>query len=99
MGIIVNDIVWWKISLESIVNAWIHGVFTFFLGLWLARIDDHRKLKQKLKNDILEIFIPVFNSGQTISAAEVENTIKRMRHTMPIGESTQTFSAKRQRRS
>ena len=81
MGLIVNDIVWWKISLESIVNAWIPGVFTFFLGLWLARIDDHRKLKQKLKNDLLEIFIPVFNSGQTISAAEVENTIKRMRHT------------------
>ena len=81
MSFIVNDIVWWKISLESIVNAWIPGVFTFFLGMWLSKLDDHRKLKQKLKNDILEIFIPIFNSGQSISITEAENAAKRMRDT------------------
>ena len=81
MSFIVNDIVWWKISLESVINAWIPGIFTFFLGLWFSKIDDHRKLKQKLKDDILEIFIPVFNSGQSISIAEAENAAKRMRHT------------------
>ena len=81
MSFIVNDIVWWKISLESVVNAWIPGVFTFFLGMWFSKLDDRRKLKQKLKDDILEIFIPIFNSGQSISITEGENAAKRMRDT------------------
>lgn len=81
MSFIVNDIVWWKISLESIVNAWIPGVFAFILGIWLSKIDDHRKLKQKLRNDILELFIPIFNSGQSISMAEAESAARRMRDT------------------
>lgn len=81
MSFIVNDIVWWKISLESVVNAWIPGVVTFFLGMWLSKLDDHRKLRQKLKNDLLEIFIPIFNSGQSISITEAENAATRMRDT------------------
>ena len=81
MSFIVNDVVWWKISLESVVNAWIPGVFTFLLGVWFSKINEHRKLKQKLKNDILEIFIPTFNSGQSISIAEAESAAKRIRDT------------------
>lgn len=81
MSFIVNDIVWWKISLESVVNSWIPGVFTFFLGMWLSKIDDRRKLKQKLKYDLLEVFIPIFNSGQSISITEAENAAKKMRDT------------------
>lgn len=79
MNLIVNDIVWFKISLESVVNAWIPGVFTFFLGMWLSKLDDHRKLRQKLKDDLLEIFIPIFNSGQSISITEANSAVKRMR--------------------
>jgi hypothetical protein len=81
MNVIVNDIVWWKISLESIVNAWIPGIFTFLLGMWLSRIDEHRKLKRTLKHDLLEIFIPIFNSGQSVSLAEAESAAKKMRDT------------------
>ncbi|MCA0174671.1 MAG: hypothetical protein LCH73_00015 [Proteobacteria bacterium] len=81
MDLIVNDIVWWKISLESVVNAWIPGIATFFLGMRLSKLDDHRKLKQKLKNDLLEIFIPTFNSGQSISITDAESAVKKMRDT------------------
>jgi hypothetical protein len=81
MSFIVNDIIWWKISLESVVNAWIPGIFTFFLGMWLAKIDDHRRLKQKLKDDLLAIFIPIFNSGQSISRTEAENAARNLRNT------------------
>ena len=63
------------------MNAWIPGVFTFFLGMWLSKLDDHRKLKQKLKDDILEIFIPIFNSGQSISITDAETAAMRMRDT------------------
>lgn len=81
MSFIVNDIVWWKISLESVVNAWIPGIVTFLLGMLLAKIDDRRKLKQKLKNDLLEIFIPTFNSGQSILVTDAESAVKKMRDT------------------
>jgi hypothetical protein len=81
MSLIVNDIVWWKISLESVVNSWIPGIATFFLGVWFSRIDERRKLKQKLKDDLLRIFIPIFNSGQTITMPEAENAARQMLHT------------------
>jgi|SRR5690606_7890172 len=81
MDFFVNDITWWKISLNGLMNGWIPGVLTFILGLWFSKISDHRKLRQKLKNDILEIFIPIFNSGQTISIPEIEETHKKMRAT------------------
>lgn len=64
------------------MNSWIPGVATFLLGLWLARIDEHRKLRRKLKDQLLEIFIPVFNSGQSISLAEAEDAAKRLRYTL-----------------
>ncbi|UZD54951.1 hypothetical protein [Caldimonas aquatica] len=81
MTLIVNDIVWWQISLESVVNSWIPGISTFLLGVWFARIDERRKLKQKLKDDLLQIFIPIFNSGQSITLSEAENAARRMLHT------------------
>ncbi len=81
MSLLVNDIVWWKLSLESIINSWIPGIATFCLGVWFARIDDRRKLKQKLKDDLLQIFIPIFNSGQTITMPEAEGAARRMLHT------------------
>ena len=67
---------------RSLVNSWIPGIATFLLGLWLSRIDEHRKLKRKLKDDLLEIFIPVFNSGQSISLPEAEDAAKKIRYTL-----------------
>lgn len=82
MSFIINDIVWWEISLEGVVNSWTPGIATFFLGLWLSKIDEHRKLKRKLKDELLEILIPVFNSGQSISFAEANNSAKRIFYTL-----------------
>ena len=82
MSFIANNIVWWQISLEALVNSWIPGIATFVLGLWLSKIDEHRKLKRKLKDQLLEIFIPVFNSGQSISLAEAEDAAKKVRYTL-----------------
>lgn len=81
MSFIVNDIVWWKISLESVINSWVPGIATFMLGVWFSRIDERRKLKQKLKDDLLQIFIPIFNSGQAITMLEAESTARRTLHT------------------
>ena len=82
MSFIVNNIVWWQVSLEALVNSWIPGIATFLLGMWLSRIDEHRRLKRKLKDEMLEIFIPVFNSGQSISLPEAEDAAKRIRYTL-----------------
>lgn len=82
MSFIANNIIWWQVSLEALINSWIPGIATFFLGLWLARIDEHRKLKRKLKDQLLEIFVPVFNSGQSISLPEAEDAAKRLRYTL-----------------
>ncbi|MBG6078986.1 hypothetical protein [Rubrivivax gelatinosus] len=82
MNFIANNIVWWQISLEALINSWIPGIATFLLGIWLSRIDEHRKLRRKLRDQLLEIFIPVFNSGQAISLAEAEDAAKRLRYTL-----------------
>jgi hypothetical protein len=82
MSLISNNIIWWQISLEAFVNSWIPGIATFLLGLWLSRIYEHRKLRQKLKADMLEIFIPVFNSGESISVSEAEDAAKKFRYTL-----------------
>jgi hypothetical protein len=82
MSFIANDVVWWQVSLEALINSWIPGVATFLLGLWLSKIDEHRKLRRKLKDQLLEIFIPVFNSGQSISLAEAEVAAKRILYTL-----------------
>lgn len=81
MDFFINDIVWWKISLNGLMNGWIPGILTFVLGLWFSKISDHRKLRQKLKNDILEVFIPVFNSGETISMSLAEESCRKMKAT------------------
>ncbi|EKN6117389.1 TPA: hypothetical protein ACOZ3K_002427 [Yersinia enterocolitica] len=81
MGFIINDVVWWKISLNGFMNGWLPGILTFLLGLWFSKITDQRKLRQKLKNDILEIFIPVFNSGESISISMAEDACQKMRMT------------------
>lgn len=81
MDLVINDIVWWKISLNGLMNGWIPGILTFLLGLCFSKISDYRKLRQKLKNDILEIFIPVFNSGESISLPMAEDACRRMRAT------------------
>ena len=81
MDLFVNDIVWWKISLNGLMNGWIPGILTFILGLLFSKISDHRKLRQKLKNDILGIFIPVFNSGESISLPMAEDAFRSMRAT------------------
>lgn len=81
MDLFVNDIVWWKISLNGLMNGWIPGILTFILGLLFSKISDHRKLRQKLKNDILEIFIPVFNSGESITLPMAEDAFRSMRAT------------------
>jgi hypothetical protein len=82
MSFIANNIIWWQVSLEAFVNSWIPGIATFLLGLWLSKIDEHRKLRRKLKDQLLEIFIPVFNSGQSISLAEAEDAAKKVRYTL-----------------
>uniref|UniRef100_A6VYW2 Uncharacterized protein n=1 Tax=Marinomonas sp. (strain MWYL1) TaxID=400668 RepID=A6VYW2_MARMS len=81
MDFFVNDIVWWKISLNGLMNGWVPGILTFLLGLLLSKILEHRKLKQKLKSDILEIFIPVFNSGESISMTMADEACRKMRAT------------------
>jgi hypothetical protein len=82
MSFIANNIVWWQISLEALINSWIPGIATFLLGLWLSKIDEHRKLRRKLKDQLLEIFIPVFNSGEPISIAEAEYAANKIRSTL-----------------
>ncbi|CFR12300.1 Uncharacterised protein [Yersinia kristensenii] len=81
MGFIMNDVMWWKISLNGFMNGWLPGILTFLLGVWFSKISDRRKLRQKLKNDILEIFIPVFNSGETISISIAEDACQKIRMT------------------
>lgn len=66
---------------EVFVNNWVPGIFTFFLGICYSNIVEKKKLKQKLKNDILEIFIPVFNAGNKISCEIAENACRKMKGT------------------
>jgi hypothetical protein len=66
---------------EVFINNWVPGIFTFILGICYSNIIEKKKLKQKLKNDILEIFIPVFNAGNEISFEIAENAYRNMRGT------------------
>ncbi|MEJ6120850.1 hypothetical protein MT390_02990 [Vibrio sp. 2-Bac 85] len=79
MDFIINDIEWWKISLYSFMNGWLPGVFTFLLGLYFERITSRRKLKQELKNNLLEIFIPTFNSGESITLTLAEESNRKLK--------------------
>lgn len=69
---------------EVFVNNWVPGIFTFFLGICYSNIIEKKKLKQKLKNDILEIFIPVFNAGNEISFEIAENACRKMEGTFQL---------------
>lgn len=84
MDFIINDIVWWKVSLSSVINSWVPGVLTFLLGLWFSKTSERRKLKQELKNSILEIFLPVFDAGETITIEMAEEAKNRMRITLNV---------------
>ena len=56
-------------------------LFAPSLGICYSNIVEKKKLKQKLKNDILEIFIPVFNAGNEISFEIAENACRKMKGT------------------
>ncbi|GEK16101.1 hypothetical protein [Aliivibrio fischeri] len=88
MDLIINDIVWWKISLNSLINSWVPGIVTFFLGLWFSKISDRRKLRQELKNSILKLFIPIFNAGEKITLKQAEDTKNEMRITLNVYRNT-----------
>ncbi|HCH9885156.1 TPA: hypothetical protein NN356_004311 [Escherichia coli] len=69
---------------EVFVNNWLPGICTFFLGIFYSNIVEKKKLKQKLKNDILEIFIPIFNAGNEISIEIAENAYRNMNGTFQL---------------
>ncbi|HAW0620440.1 hypothetical protein [Escherichia coli] len=69
---------------EVFFNNWLPGICTFFLGIFYSNIVEKKKLKQKLKNDILEIFIPVFNAGNEISIEIAENAYRNMNGTFQL---------------
>lgn len=69
---------------EVFVNNWLPGICTFFLGIFYSNIVEKKKLKQKLKNDILEIFIPVFNPENEISIEIAENAYRNMNGTFQL---------------
>ncbi|MEG5888221.1 hypothetical protein UXP46_23580 [Enterobacter ludwigii] len=75
------DLADWKGIFEVFVNNWVPGIFTFVLGILYSKITERQKLRQKLKNDILEIFIPVFNAGNEISFEIAENACRNMKGT------------------
>ncbi len=83
---------------EVFVNNWVPGIFTFFLGVCYSNIVEKKKLKQKLKNDILEIFIPVFNAGNEISFEVAENACMTERYLSVIQENLSRYLQQRGRK-
>ncbi|WP_019281466.1 hypothetical protein [Vibrio anguillarum] len=79
---IVNDIDWWTISLLNFMNSWLPGIFTFFLGFLFEKWSSRRKLKTELKNNLLEIFIPTFNSGENITIDLAKSTNFKLKATL-----------------
>ncbi|MEI8673841.1 hypothetical protein P4S52_20550 [Vibrio sp. SA48] len=79
---IVNDINWGAVSLLNFMNSWLPGIFTFFLGFLFEKWSSRRKLKIELKNNLLEIFIPTFNSGENISIDLAKSTNFKLRATL-----------------
>ena len=82
MSYIINDILWWKISLLGFFNGWLPGLLTFLLGLLLSKISSRRKLKNNLKEALLSIFIPTFNLGREISEPQILQALTELRVTM-----------------
>ena len=82
MSFIINDILWWKISLLGFINGWLPGFLTFLLGLLLSKISNNRKLKNNLKNNILSIYIPTFNVGNEISESQVLHALAELNVTL-----------------
>jgi len=79
---IINDVDWWTISLLNFMNSWLPGIATFFLGFIFEKWSSHRKFKAKLKNNLLEIFIPTFNSGENISLDLAKSTNLNLKATL-----------------
>ncbi|EKA7394198.1 hypothetical protein OL318_004541 [Vibrio parahaemolyticus] len=79
---IVNDVDWGVISLLNFMNSWLPGIFTFFLGFLFEKWSSRRKLRAELKNNLLEIFIPTFNSGEVISVDLAESTNLKLKATL-----------------
>lgn len=82
MNYIINDIVWWKISILGFVNGWLPGILTFLLGVILEKIASNLKMKHNLKQSLLGIFIPTFNTGRKISKEQAERAILEFRVTL-----------------
>lgn len=78
----INDILWWKISLLGFFNGWLPGLLTFLLGLLVSKISINRKLRNDLKNTILSSFIPTFNLGREITEAEIQQALTELRITL-----------------
>ena len=79
---IVNDVDWWTISLLNFMNSWLPGIVTFFLGFLFEKWSSRRKLKAELKNNLLEIFIPTFNSGENITLDLAKSTNFNLKATL-----------------
>lgn len=82
MSFIINDILWWKISLLGFINGWLPGLLTFLLGLLLAEISNNRKMKNNLKDNILSIYIPTFNVGHEISESQIQHALAELNVTL-----------------
>lgn len=82
MSYIINDIIWWKISILGFVNGWLPGILTFLLGMALSKISSRLEMKRSLKKVLLGIFIPTFNTGSEISETQVRKAITEFRVTL-----------------
>lgn len=82
MSFLVNDISWGQVSLCNFVNSWAPGVFSFVVGIISNRIAVRRSLRKNLKNDLLKIFIPTFNTGRTITVEEAVRVHENLRATL-----------------
>ena len=82
MSLLVNDISWGQVSLCNFVNSWAPGVFSFLVGIIFNRITVRRSLRKNLKNRLLEIFIPTFNTGRTITGEEAVRVHENLKATL-----------------
>ncbi|HBX7388136.1 hypothetical protein ACRFEN_25695 [Klebsiella pneumoniae] len=72
------DTGFWKGFNDSFLSNWYPGIVTFVLGIVYFSVVEKIKLRQKLKNDILEIYMPVLTCGSEITIGIAENGGVRM---------------------